>query len=709
MTQSQSKIISGVLIMVSKFKIMIGSEWFLLPEPSVDELRQQAKSMVINGQKVARIFLYWNEVLQKYNDTWSFEFFDNVFKIAEEEQLLLTVTLNPATIPRWLRKQEGLPDFGSFANPKMWQRALDYVKRVVERYHASPALHSWILENEPTLRDRPNIHMIKGFREHLLKKYGSIEQFNAEDVRSFYMSFDDIGIINDDGSVELNTYMDHGKGYVFQVEWFDYCSKLLETRMIDVSQVIRSIDSVHPTTSNPTSMIWGPPTHGQNIFRQGEIVDFLGNTSHPAWNSQLPNFRRNDYVSIRADAARSATKDPDEVFWTTELQAGNTVFSGSEQNCSTPSPEELYHWLWEIIGSGGRGIVYWLWRTRIRGWEGLEWGLTDLYGHSSERSELSAKVSSILENNSDLFESLRPAKPDIWLLYSYSSINLAYVEGSQAKDSKRSNEQHSNALFGAYSMLRDSGFTSLFIDESNLERIMALPKDSTLIVPGAYALENETIKALCSFVKDGGTLITDGLFALKDRYGRQKIETMQMVSEIIGACLSDIITTQDAFTLSINGISAPGWFVKNRFRDFTTGMVIGKYDDDGQPAVIENHLGLGKVIHIATKFFEHYAKDRDPSARELINVVLPARQATSLRLCNPEPGLHMKRLVGDKQDVFVIFNHNSTGRIAQIYSPRHAVLHSLDDNTRISIHEGYFSNITLRSMQICIFRVDWIE
>jgi hypothetical protein len=319
----------------------------------------------------------------------------------------------------------------------------------------------------------------------------------------------------------------------------------------------------------------------------------------------------------------------------------------------------------------------------------------------------SQQVSSILEKHSDLFESLRPSKPDIWLLYSYSSINLAYVEGSNTKGSVRSIEQHSNALFGAYSMLRDIGFSSLFIDEANLKKIQTLPSSSIIIVPGAYALEANTIYALRDFVKNGGILVTDGVFALKDRFGRQQIDAMPVVSEMIGTCLSDIITTQDTFSLSIKGITAPGWYVKNRFSNFTTGKVIGMYDDDGEPSIIENHLGLGKVYHIATKFFEYYTENRNLMSCELLKALLPAKQVTSIRLCNPKPGLHAKSLIGNKHDLLIIFNHNTNGCIGQLYSPRQAYLYSLIDNDNIRISAGSFVNVQMQPMQVNVYRIDW--
>ncbi len=688
--------------------IVLGSEWFLLPEPSREELQAQAQAMIANGQKIARIFLYWNEFLQKYENLWSFDFFDTVFEVAAEAGLLLTVTLNPATIPRWLRNQGSQPERNSFANPDIWPQGLEYVRRVVKRYHQSPALHSWILENEPTLRDRPNVHMILGFREYLRQRYGTIEAFNHSDIRSFYMSFDEIGLIREDGSAELNTALDHGKGYVFQVEWFDYCSKLLEDRLADISRTIRSIDRIHPTTVNPTAMVWGHPGMGQNIFRLGGLVDFLGNSSHPAWSSQIANTQRHDFVAIKADATRSATRDPDGRFWVTELQAGNTFFSGSERNCSTPTADELNHWLWEIIGAGASGIIYWLWRTRKRGWEGLEWGLTDLYGQASERSQQSAQVAALLAKYSDLFAAVRAPRPDAWLLYSYASLNLGYVEGSAASNSLRSCDLHSQALFGAYTLLRDLGYSALFADEANNGQIAGLPTDALLVAPSAYALETHTIQALASFVRSGGTLVTDGLFALKDRYGRQQLEAQPLVEDLLGASLSDIITTQEEINMLMNGLTVPGWFVQNRFRDINSAQIAGVFTD-GQPAVLVNRYGRGRVIHIGTRIFERYAGQQEASCREFLQQLLPVRQSTGIRLCNPGPDLHLKRLTGDRQEVVILLNHQQKGCTAEIYCPCDAVWTDLLSGETGQLSAGSFANAVLSTMQVRIWRVDWLR
>jgi hypothetical protein len=51
----------------------------------------------------------------------------------------------------------------------------------------------------------------------------------------------------------------------------------------------------------------------------------------------------------------------------------------------TPTRQELTRWLWDAVGGGAKGIVFWLWNPRTLGREGGEWALLGLDGRPTER------------------------------------------------------------------------------------------------------------------------------------------------------------------------------------------------------------------------------------------------------------------------------------------------------------------------------------
>ena len=120
-----------------------------------------------------------------------------------------------------------------------------------------------------------------------------------------------------------------------------------------------------------------------------------------------------------------------------------------------------------------------------------------------------------------------------------------------------------DALCGAYLMCADLGLEVGFINEERLAT-QGLDNKATLIVPGAYALNLDTCKAIKGFVNGGGILIADGICGFKNEYGISNKENKEIIDEIFGAKLCDVQSDRAEFTIEMieNKLSLKGWFIR---------------------------------------------------------------------------------------------------------------------------------------------------
>lgn len=107
-------------------------------------------------------------------------------------------------------------------------------------------------------------------------------------------------------------------------------------------------------------------------------------------------------------------------------------------------------------------------------------------------------------------------------------------------------------------MCADLDLSAKFIHESEVNR---LHKGDTLLLPNTYALEADVVESIDMFVKNGGTVIADGMCAMKDRYGVMAHESLKKISNVFGAQVEDIKAIE-APVLSLSDCEVKGWFYR---------------------------------------------------------------------------------------------------------------------------------------------------
>jgi hypothetical protein len=100
-----------------------------------------------------------------------------------------------------------------------------------------------------------------------------------------------------------------------------------------------------------------------------KFLKSLGGSAHASWHFSY--FKRNQYAVAMSANCKIIRSGAGTIPWLmTEIQGGNNTYSGFNAMC--PTREEISQWLWIVIGSGGKGGIFWTLNPRASGFEAGE-------------------------------------------------------------------------------------------------------------------------------------------------------------------------------------------------------------------------------------------------------------------------------------------------------------------------------------------------
>ena len=335
----------------------IGSQLFINRGDSPAQARAWVDSMHANGLKLIRLFMMW-DLLERREQQWNFEVFDAVFDQAAHHDMGVVPTLFTLTSPGYMRRSASAQAVDDITDDDFTAKAMNYVDRVVRHYREHPALDSWILWNEASLDLKPHPRYQGLYSEFLRQHHGSIDNYNKLSYQQFD-SFEDIVLI--EGNNE-----DFWAPHVEKLDWFLFNRHMLMHWIHKICAAIRDQDPNHPVHVNPHALVSNTTASGQDVWQEGEIVDFLGCSAHPVWH--FTRFERSQWpqaIAMSTILMRSASRG--ERFWLSELQCGPAMDSGLVYD--TPSPEDLNIWIWSGISTGAEAVIFWCFNDRDDGAE----------------------------------------------------------------------------------------------------------------------------------------------------------------------------------------------------------------------------------------------------------------------------------------------------------------------------------------------------
>ena len=299
-------------------RIRLGTEIFLDPSHTREEIQMHFRRMKEVGLSLARVFVIWDHVERKRGQ-WTFDLYDAAYDAAAANGIPMLTTLCPEDPPGWTRQAPFYHSKLIINTPEYRQHAAEYLRRVVERYKDHPAQGPWSLANEPGLPESFDDATMREFGAWLKARYGSVERLNARWFRPFE-SFDTV-------KVSADMMSGYWSDMPTAVDWKNFRIQQLCDQLIWIRDQVRRYDAKHPTHIHPSALAHNMPGFcGADAWAEKQVVDFIGTTIHPIW--QLDNYQPEDTdlgTAFITDVLRSASgKAP---WWVTEMQSGPVLWT----------------------------------------------------------------------------------------------------------------------------------------------------------------------------------------------------------------------------------------------------------------------------------------------------------------------------------------------------------------------------------------------
>lgn len=551
-------------------RIRIGAEFFLNATETRDSVFHHFSRMRATGLTIARIFTIWDHI-EPQQGRWDLSRYDWIYDAAAHNGILIANTLCSEDPPGWMRAAPFYHAWRDLSDPALRPYSEIYIERVVNRYKNHPAHGVWLLQNEPGIREPSPAPawLLAEYAAWLEARYKTIANLNAlwyHKLRAF-----------SDARPPVEPRTAGWADYPSNLDWRRFqCDHLAAQQLWLRDQVHRH----HPgalTHINPPGLTSNMPASGRDLWRLKPTAHFMGASMHAAWHFTM--FPREDFgvaYGYCCDLIRSVSAPAP--WWVTELQAGPTVFTGSRP--LNPTGAEITRWLWDAVGNGTRGVIFWLWHPRTEGNEAGEWALAGAGGESTPRTEAAHAVARTLEKHSEFFLAAKPVPAQTAILYNRETLLLYAVDGW-----RRPADEAVHSLMGCYKALHRRHVAVDFIETSELEA-GAAGRYKTLYLPYCYALSAKSGDTLRAFVQNGGTIWADGLVAWKDEQGRSFKLPPGPLSDVFGFTLEDIDAQWDSDELwrCVIGKLAP------------TAKALEK-DSGGRTRAVSNAFGKGRAIY----------------------------------------------------------------------------------------------------------------
>jgi beta-galactosidase len=578
-------------------QLRIGTEFFLNRTETKENVERHFRLMRETGITLVRVFIIWDDIERTPNN-WNFEGYDWIYDAAAENGIKIVATLCAEDPPGWVKKTPFYHNRTNLNDSVVRTHAAAYIQKVVNRYEHHPAQGVWLLANEPTKYDTEPA-TLQAFGEWLKAKYGTVDELNKHWFEPLD-SFSDV-------TIRPDQLEDYWTDYHRVIDWREFNTDNLINVLFWTKGQIEALDAKHPTHINVTEPTGGP--YGQDVFKEERIVDILGASIHPAWifPRTSPTSEYGERFAYRLDIIGGPAGD--QPWWVTELQSGPTIFTGGFP--LNPTPADMTRWLWDAYGAGAKAVIFWLWHPRVVGSEAGEWGLVSLDGTPSNRVPAVKAVFDGLERNADLAQA-QPQTPKVAILYNREASILMSLDD---RTQKRGDEVE-ESLMACYMALRRAHISTRFVDIDQL-RSGALGSYAVLYIPYSYAMDDEAVAALRTYVSNGGTLWADGLVTWKNDTGEIRPTIPGSLTDVFGIEASDIYPVKTGEPYSVTAQNEKGgelWKLPLALK----GAEVILRDREGKPFATRHHFGKGQAIYYEAAVTLAYSKRNNPVVQQWI-------------------------------------------------------------------------------------------
>lgn len=641
--------------------IVYGIQYYRAPTPLPTEWEEDLAHMVERiSVDTIQLRIQWRQNERKENE-YDFSDLDKLFELSEKYNLKVIVKFLLENAPQYVYdKYDGyrrnadntiirgcshgafyvggwLP---CFHNEKVKERAELFVRKVAERYASRKNIILWNAWNEPRNRPVgecycPACH--KGYSAWLKEKYHDVKNFN----KTFGTAEESLE------TVQLpSTTHGYWDVYLFK-KWTS--SRALYDNLKFVYGGIRAFDKIRPIMSH-SGIFSGHQKYLDDLGDESEIkkaVDFYG-TSFPADGDM--QIREN---ALETRFTTDFMRGIDENFFVHEIYPGLGLFTNYDK------PSDLKFKLWSILGAGAKGMVYWQYRAERLGCENDCSGIVNMDASDKDVTAIVKDFGDFVHKYGKLFVSAKAEKASVAIGLDYDSRLLSAIEdGTDAENtynmSKRADPvyYYHHAMKGGYALFEDLGYS---VDFVNLDSDKDFEGYKVVYLPYYNMADPKNNEKFKKFVENGGVLICDEGFALRDR-NNTWLQIDKAPYDFLSVKMKQRRFVRGTEKLSLNGKKVTITPYKTWYN--TDGKPLACFSD-GETAIHEFAYGKGKVLLFSASVGYSYKVYNEAGWRAFLGEYIVANtDAISKKYADGVNNIHHQTLIAQEGKIEIIQNYS---------------------------------------------------
>lgn len=549
---------------------------------------------------------------------WDFKVFDYAFESAKRHNIMIFATLFPMV---------EFTNIGGFKFPGSQEHLnsiAEYIKQVVTHFKTYPSFAGWVLINEIGTGKAPLSKPFTARKFAEWQKVDSVKPFlpNGKPVMQFQEE----------------------RFLLYYNTWYLGWLKS-EVRKYDTKSHLHvNTHAIFDTYSEYDFPKWRT------------ILDSFGGSAHAGWH--FGYFTRNNYhyaMAANSEILRSGAGGKPWIM--TELQGGNNIWSGGHPMC--PTKNEIEQWVWTVIGSGGKGLIFWSLNARTAGLEAGEWALLDLQNQPTDRLETVSKVAATIKQRANLFSSARVQESGVNILYTRESLwSEQRAETSGSDYAGRKPGAAIKSVIGFYESLAQMGIQANIkcIDEFNFE--VSDNSGKVIILPHQIAVSASYAPLLEKFAKKGGLVIVEGLTAFYSEHMQLQLSQNEAFRSLLGGYMKDVkmLEQNNYIKLESQKVTLPFHWWQTTINS-QKSSVLAK-TPEGHPLVTTYSIGQGRVVWLPSlvALQARETKNYKPLTEFLSNLVCPFLAPGVLHFDRPHEQVLMLQLNSDNQTIIILIN-----------------------------------------------------
>jgi beta-galactosidase len=612
---------------------MIGAQVFIEPGQKAAEIETWFSTMHKYGLDICRIRLF-ESYMRNQEGSWDFSLFDLAYEAAEKYNIKVFGTLFPATT---------FEDVGGFKFPRSeehFRSIAYYIRNLITHFKQFKSCAGWVLINEPGSGSIPD----ERFSQDKLKKWKEGQTQSS---------------VNPDGY-----HVFHFEQKRFLLDYNTWYLKWL------ADEIYKYDPGSHLHVNN------------HNIFQNIQEYDFpkwreflstLGGSGHASWH--FGYFERSQYAMAMSANAEIIYSGAGNIPWLmTELQGGNNTYSAYAPMC--PTREEIYQWLWTIIGTGGKGGIFWCLNPRASGYEAGEWAMIDFQNGPSDRLLAASDVANVLRKNPSLFADAKPVESGVNLIYTRETFwieeNLQ-TGGTDYEGRKQGGAMKS--VLGYFEACCEMGIQCSIKEINEFDFARDDYHGITIILAHQISLPSAHWKNLENYVRNGGKLLVDGLTAYYDEDAHCIMKTGFPLEVLFGGVIKEFKVVDNLFNVALNDpvliLSAHLW--RGSIHD-KTSKPIARFNNEA--IATRNTFGNGEVLWMPSMIgLGSRISGYEKLIMLLDNELNESMSHLPFRFKAPHQKMLMKTLKSGNSFITILINKNTTPQKVQLeirdhYTPK---------------------------------------